>query len=477
MLNIIYSRHSSGNNKATQGKKTLVKFLSDDYGVLTIKKYTNQNKPERETDADPNLIYLGFCQKEEDFIEAVRSYDDENGIQCDVADEKFIYIYTQVKHDTTYFYGIKRADVFNALRDYETHYALVCTNIGCLRTIKDDADQERLLCRRLDGKDVFQLRAYCLVRQNKDNSVAEDTENEANSLLNNIMQMLVERFKKGSESNDDDLQRLVDKYIKSNLSDGRPYFLPYGEALELDFFRNVALFSNLLLIPECGDLKSEKGRNSYRDSVGSIVEKYMGLKKQSDRKKKVFIVHPMSPCKFSLKTDDENQIINTPLLSKDGKAIEQNLITKQFHLLIQTVFKCNDDAYELCFAQDVQYSHHGTKDLIPKILAEIRNADIVISDLSNFNQNCIYEAGFAYALQGVNDKEVYFLIPSQQMPLLSRLCFDINGIDWIDYNLQTMIGSFDDVKSQVERIRKKIKLPDVVLKKKLCQPLTEYPKA
>lgn len=460
MLNIIYSRSRSdaekANNLPQQGKKRLMRFLDEEYGVICLKKYTSQEQPVQETERDENLIYLNSpCTSEDDFVAAIKNYDARQGDTYDVQEVyphsiKGVYVYSRIKSGTQCFYGIKGSDVIKALDAYETHYALVCTNIKCLRDIRADAKKNRKLYRRIDNQDIFQLRAYCLVRETKVDESRTDTE------TNDVLQRLFPHFLKWvagiSEETDPAIQALVKKF-QLHLEDGRPYFLPYGEDLELDFFKNVSLFNNLLIFPDCGEIDTERGWNNYKNAVSPIVEKYMGLRKA---RKKIFIIHPMSDVKFTLgsKTQQVKQLnadLIKPLIDRCNADS-----AKQFRKFIETVFKPEcQKGYELRFAEDVQGDINkagGTDFLIPKVLEELKHSDIIIADFRHYNHNCIYEAGFSHALKDAY-RRVYFIAPEQQQSCMSFLSFDVSGLAFQFYNLDKMIGQEDVAKEEIIKFR------------------------
>ncbi len=461
MLNIIYSRSRSAvEHSLPQGKKLLMKFLKDEYGVLPLKKYTSQATPIDEKNRDENLVYLSTpCTSEGEFSRAIDAYDKSIGKSTDPIDDflvegKKYYIYSRVKSGSVCYYGIKAIEVKKALEDVEHHYALVCTNIKTLHEIRNDADKAGLLSKRIDRQhELFQLKAYCLVRQgaHSDNQSSVEQENrDYAAAINNIFNSFLDWIDSSPESADEKANEISRAWRELNLprEGGRPYYLPQGEDLELDFFKNVSIFDNLLIVPDCGDPSSEAGRNFYRQKVSSIVEKYMGLRRN---KKKIFIIHPMSAIKFSLSSKSLNANLCAPLLSRGN-------VEKQFRKFISTIFKPEYDAgYTLRFAEDVQMelSRDGVSFLVPKILEELEQSEIIIADFRNYNHNCIYEAGFSYALKKQKDdrRRVYFIAPVQQRPCMNFLSFDVGGMNFHFYNLEEIIGVPSAAKNEIKKFR------------------------
>lgn len=457
MLNIIYSRSRSDvetvKRLPQQGKKSLIRFLNEEYGVICLKKYTSQAQPTQETDKDENLIYLDcHSSSEEEFVSAIEQYDLVQNANYKLQDYssyphsiRGVYVYSRIKSGNQCFYGVKSSDIIKALDDYNSHYALVCTNINCLRGIQDDAKKNRKLYRRIEDQDVFQLRAYCLVRETK--AVESCADNETNEVLKQLFPHFLKWVAGGSEETDPEIQTLVKKF-QYHLHDGRPYFLPYGEDLELDFFKNISLFKNLLIVPNLGEIDTETGWNNYKNAVSPIVEKYMGLRKC---KQKIFIIHPMSDIKFSLNATQLNEALNAPLLNGEAD------VANQFRKFVTTIFKPEcDKGYTLRFASDVQteINKEGVGFLVQKILEELEQSEIIIVDFRNYNHNCIYEAGFSYALKLKDRRRVYFIAPEQQHACMNFLSFDVVGMTFNFYNLQEIIGKPQKAKNEITRFRR-----------------------
>ena len=448
MLNIIYSKGRIDRRDVPQGKKTLMRFLQSRYGVTPIKKYTSQEVPP--SGGDENLIYLGKGETEEEFISAINEHEQSGSVTPDA-----IYVYSRAKRGKTYYYGIKKSDIVNALKDEEKQCSLVCTNIECLRKIKQDADSEGLLKKEINERFVFQLKAYCLVRQKGEEEqrggIEEDGNIDFDVRLNEALNRLSQIH--GNE----DQQQIINE-IRVLLQNGRRVcLLRSGEDQELDFFRNVSLFSNLLLIPDCGDLNGESGYNTYRVQVSQIVEKYMGLKpkdkKKIKEKKKVFVIHPISDWKFKLISGKHPSLMpNHP----DCDNIED--IKRRFFAFVKLVFKheLESEEYKIEFAESLCAQRDSGTEVIGEIIKAIEEADMVICDFRYFNQNCFFEAGYAYALR--NNKKVYFVVPTQHKHLLNTLAFDVNGMTFEEYNFDAMIGGSEEVIEQLKRWRTKFEL-------------------
>lgn len=442
MLNIIYSKGRIDRGDVPQGKKTLMRFLQSRYGVTPIKKYTSQDPA---SGGDENLIYLGKGETEEEFISAINEHEQSGSVTPDA-----IYVYSRAKRGKTYYYGIKKSDIVNALKDEEKQYSLVCTNIECLRKIKQDADSEGLLKKEINERFVFQLKAYCLVRQKGEEEqrggIEEDGDIDFGVGLNEALNRL-------SQIQGDDKQQQIINQIIALLQNGRRVcLLRSGEDQELDFFRNVSLFSNLLLIPDCGDISGETGSNIYKEKVSPIVEKYMGLKQPKD-KKKIFVIHPISDWKFKLIRGKHPSLMPN---HKDCEKIED--IKRRFFAFVKLVFKpeLESERCEIVFAESLCAQQDSGTKVIEKIITAIEEADMVICDFRYFNQNCFFESGYAYALK--ENKKVYFVVPTQHKSLLNTLAFDVNGMTFEEYNFDAMIGDSQEVIEQLKRWRTKFEL-------------------
>ena len=431
MLNIIYSRgRSKEENNSPQGKKTLMRFLQSEYGVIPIKKYTSQPAPNEE--ADENLIYMNLSSvNEQEFIKDIKKH-------FSISDT--IFCYSRIKSRKLCFYGINSSDIKKALED-DKQYALVCTNIKCLHDIRSFAERENLLKKIVNDRYVFQLRAYCLVRQDDIHSSTSEYEKK-NEKINGFLKKFFAWMEGNPEIDDSEFQKLILQFRDLDIPiDGRPYYLPHGEDLELDFFRNVSLFNNLLLIPNCGNLKTQTGLNTYRDEVSQIVEKYMGLEKINSG---VFVIHPFGPMKFKI---DGLKVPN--LFSMDTDE------TKVFKSFINAIVGNNS---RVCYADEVQNKHEGAEYLVPFILKEIERSSIVICDFRHLNHNCIYEAGFAFALKEKFRKKVFFIVPAKQKELLERLGFDVKGNSFILYDLEKMRGNETEARKLITACRKSLHL-------------------
>ncbi len=448
MLNIIYSKGRVASGDLAQGKKTLMRFLEKYYGVKPIKKYTSQQVPKQ--GRDENLIYLGKCKTEEEFKEEICKHvqqyesDQSKGVTSDV-----IYVYSRDKAEGICYYGIKKSDIIKALKDEKTQYSLVCTNIECLRKIKQDAVGAGSLTKEINGRIVFQLKAYCLVRQKGEEEQRGDIEEDGNIDFDVRLNEALNRL--SQIPGDDDQQQIINE-IRVLLQNGRNVcLLRSGEDQELDFFRNVSLFSNLLLIPDCGDISGETGSNIYKKEVSPIVEKYMGLKPQGN--KKIFVIHPISDWKFKLIRGNHPGLMPN---HKDCDNIED--IKKRFFAFVKLVFKpeLESGKYEIVFAESLCAQQDSGTKVIEKIITAIEEADMVICDFRYFNQNCFFEAGYAYALR--NNKKVYFVVPTQHKHLLSTLAFDVSGMTFEEYNFDAMIGDSQEVIEQLKRWRTKFEL-------------------
>lgn len=452
MLNIIYSKGRIDRGDVPQGKKTLMRFLQSRYGVTPIKKYTSQEVPP--SGGDENLIYLGKGETEEEFKEEICKYVQQHASdQSKWVTPDAIYVYSRVKRGKTYYYGIKKSDIVNALKDEEKQYSLVCTNIECLRKIKQDAVSAESLTREINGRIVFQLKAYCLVRQKGEEEqrggIEEDGNIDFDVRLNEALNRLSQIH--GNE----DQQQIINEIIEL-LQNGRSVcLLRSGEDQELDFFRNVSLFSNLLLIPDCGDISGETGSNIYKEKVSPIVEKYMGLKQPKDQKK-IFVIHPISDWKFKLIRGKHHPSLmpNHP----DCDNIED--IKRRFFAFVKLVFKheLESEEYKIEFAESLCAQRDSGTEVIGEIIKAIEEADMVICDFRYFNQNCFFEAGYAYALR--NNKKVYFVVPTQHKHLLNTLAFDVNGMTFEEYNFDAMIGKSQEVIKQLKIWRQKFELQD-----------------
>lgn len=452
MLNIIYSKGRIESGDLAQGKKTLMRFLEKYYGVKPIKKYTSQRAPRNS--GDENLIYLGKCETEEEFKEEICKYVQQyESDQSKWVTPDAIYVYSRDKTEGICYYGIKKSDIKDALTDEKKQYSLVCTNIECLRKIKQDADSEGLLKKEINGRIVFQLKAYCLVRQKgkeeQRGGIEEDGNIDFDVRLNEALNRL-------SQIHGNDGQQLIINRIRELLQNGRRVcLLRSGEDQELDFFRNVSLFSNLLLIPDCGDLNQESGYNTYSEQVSQIVEKYMGLKQPKDQKK-IFVIHPISDWKFKLIRGKHHPSLmpNHP----DCDNIED--IKRRFFAFVKLVFKheLESEEYKIEFAESLCAQRDSGTEVIGEIIKAIEEADMVICDFRYFNQNCFFEAGYAYALR--NNKKVYFVVPTQHKHLLNTLAFDVNGMTFEEYNFDAMIGKSQEVIKQLKIWRQKFELQD-----------------
>jgi len=386
MLIILYCKP-----KKNQGKKLFVRQLVTKFGVIPIKKFTSKQKSDDGTYPDDNLQYLHSCFKpqffhtHEAFISAVKSselYRINNNespllsvadnttedIQKLVIDDFYTYAKPSTKQPGVFlWYAIYKPTIQLAIRSKD-NYVVVCTSIETIKAIYADTDQ------------TWRIKAYCLIRQKNDDDDQIETSN-----VN--VQQLVERIKSGILTLPSSLKVLSDSTI----------VLTSDNKEDIDFFKNIVYFRNLLIIPEVPNIVTNM--QQYEKNVSAIIEKYMELEKCP---KNVFVVHPMSAKKFiTLKQIDA-------VTTKKGKqalictkqstsAIERETIL--FKNMIRAVF-CPDVLLKkvvLHFADDIQKQvrTRGPFEYTQEILKIISTSQCVIGDLRNFNHNCLFEIGYA----------------------------------------------------------------------------------
>src|SRR5260370_27335746 len=82
-------------------------------------------------------------------------------------------------------------------------------------------------------------------------------------------------------------------------------------------------------------------------------------------------------------------------------------------------------------------------ELTSAILGSIREADLIIADVSRQNPNVFYELGFAHALR----KQTILLVSDKSGP---RLPSDLTGLEYIDYDPANLERLVDLVKDATE---------------------------
>ena len=409
MLYIIYCKPDK-----EQGKKEFINVLEDNFGVVPIKKFTSKSI-ENENKVDRNLIYLSDGSKistQEEFLSAINmAVTSENSDTANTAQQK-IYVYERVKDGKICFYGIKQEDIFKAMQS-EKNYVLVCTNIDTIIEIKKDAKYAKVLRNKKNSSNMY---VYCLVRKNN-SSRDERPENH----------LTIRELKELYAGNTD---KDVPGWLEA-LPDDTPAVLSYGEARELDFFRYISEFSNLLIIRDYGE-SFDSEYSSYVEDVCKIVEKYIGLTRIKESSiLKVFVVHPMSEIKF--KINDENGNQDKPLLSD-----EKSEVNRLFKKMICFCFG-NKEVYNITFADELKDNRtrkEGSSELTKAILEEIDKSDIIVGDLRNANQNCIYEIGYACG----KGKTVFLVWPVQQLNIIKGLIFDVSTYGGSAYDLNDLIS-------------------------------------
>ena len=404
MLYIIYCKPDK-----EQGKKEFIDVMEKEFGVIPIKKFTS--KPQNQN-RDRNLISVGdgqnLIETKDEFIRAVNEYCKSIGLEGSF-DKSTLYIYERVKGGDKYYYGISRMSVMNAMTSTE-NYALVCTNIERIIDIKTDAKQDGSL---FNGDHRVNMYAYCLVRQGAE----ESNEHRDQPLTIGEIKAL---FASNAEKD-------MPKWLEQYSDDAEAEILPYGEARELDFFRYIEEFSNLLIIPTYKPFEAHK--HEYVRTVCEIIEKYIGLKRLSSQSQQlkqtqvVFVVHPFGE-KSKFKIDENIKIENDPI----DHPFELLLFKKLIHCLFNDTRK-----YELHFADQMMNESSATEgsfDLNKKICERIEAADIVVVDLSNVNHNCVYELGYARAL----GKKVLPMATSLHQEAIEKLLFDQKSYSMSFYN-------------------------------------------
>lgn len=115
----------------------------------------------------------------------------------------------------------------------------------------------------------------------------------------------------------------------------------------------------------------------------------------------------------------------------DENSEERKRSDKLFNYIVNPV--CNDE-FEVIRADKIQHNNKITDEIIKNL----KDADLVIADITDHNPNCFYEIGFRFALN-----PAIILMRDKQ----STIPFDIKDIRVIEYT--TDVGDVENAKTQL----------------------------